>query len=155
MKSLLRISILALFAAGVLSACDDQTVYHSYQSVPEKGWGKSDTLFFDVPVYDSLDILRLSTGVRNGNNYPYQDLYLFVSHNLEDSTRWQTDTLKFVLSDKEGKWIGTGWGNLYQSTQPLRSAIIRHPGNYTIKVAHGMKDETLNGINDIGIKIER
>lgn len=153
MKNLLRNSILAIFATGAISACDEHTMYHSYQSIPEKGWGKSDTLFYNIPVNDSLIILQLSAGVRNDNNYPYQDLYLFVSHNLEDSTKWQTDTLKFTLSDKEGKWIGTGWGNLYQSTQPIKSAIVRHPGNYSIRVTHGMKDETLSGISDIGIKV--
>lgn len=153
MRSLLKNSILAIVAATAISACDDHTVYHSYQSIPEKGWKKSDTLFFQMPINDSLTILRLSAGVRNENNYPYQDLYLFVSHNLEDSTKWQTDTLKFTLSDKEGKWIGTGWGNLYQSVQPMQSAIIRHAGKYTIKVSHGMKDEILNGISDVGIKV--
>lgn len=155
MKSLFKNSVLAIVAATAISACDNHTVYHSYQSIPEKGWEKSDTLFFQVPVNDSLTIFQLSAGVRNENNYPYQDLYLFISHNLEDSTKWQTDTLRFTLSDKEGKWTGTGWGNLYQSVQPMKSAVTRHAGNYTFKVSHGMKDEILSGISDIGIKIER
>lgn len=155
MKSLLRNSILTMAVAAALSACDDHTLYHSYQSIPEKGWNKSDTLLFQMPINDSLTVLRLSAGVRNENNYPYQDLYLFISHNLEDSTKWQTDTLEFTLSDKDGKWMGTGWGNLYQSVQPMKSAVIRHAGNYTIKVSHGMKDEVLDGISNIGIKIER
>lgn len=155
MKSLLRNSILAIFAIGILSACDDHSLYHSYKSIPKTGWGKSDTLFFEIPVNDSLTLLQLSVGTRNNNGYPYQDLYLFISHNLEDSTQWQTDTLKLVLADKEGKWMGTGWGNLYQSGTSMKSALVRHPGTYTLKVSHGMKDETLNGISDVGIKIER
>lgn len=49
MKSLLKNSILSLFSACLLTACNEHTVYHSYQSLPNKGWGKSDTLSFRFP----------------------------------------------------------------------------------------------------------
>lgn len=129
-------------------------MYHSYQSLPSKGWEKSDTLFFHIPISDSLRDLHLSVEVRNESNYPYQDLYLFVSHNLQDSITWSVDTVMLTLANKEGKWLGTGWGSLYQSATPMKSVVTKHPGNYTFKVTHGMKDNNLQGINDIGIKIE-
>ena len=98
-----------LLTTWVLTACDENTVYHSYQSTPPDGWKKSDTLFFNVPLKDSLANLRLSVGVRNSSNYPYQNLNILIHYNLEDSTIWKTDTLKFILTDREGKWTGTGW----------------------------------------------
>ena len=70
MKSLLKNSICMLLTTWVLTACDENTVYHSYQSTPPDGWKKSDTLFFNVPLKDSLANLRLSVGVRNSSNYP-------------------------------------------------------------------------------------
>lgn len=155
MKSLFRSSLLCLLAVGIATACDTRTVYHTYLPIPPKGWGKGDTLFFHVPLNDSLTLLHLTAGVRNESSYPYQNLYLFVSHNLEDSTQWKTDTLEFELTNREGRWTGTGWGSLYQSALPMKSAGLRHAGNYTIKVAHGMKDEILKGISDIGIEIEK
>lgn len=142
-----------LLTTWVLTACDENTVYHSYQSTPPDGWKKSDTLFFNVPVKDSLALLQLSAEIRNESNYAYRNIYLSVSHNLEDSTVWKTDTLLLILADKEGKWNGTGWGSLFQSTLPIGSAIVRHPGNYTFKITHGMQDELLKGINDVGVKI--
>lgn len=155
MKSLLRNSVLCLLTMWIAIGCDTRTVYHTYLPVPQKGWGKNDTLFFHVPLSDSLTLLYLTAGVRNESSYPYQNLYLFVSHNLEDSAQWKTDTLEFKLTDKEGRWKGTGWGSLYQSTLPMKSAGLRHAGHYTIKVTHGMKDEVLKGVSDIGIEIEK
>ena len=29
------------------------------------------------------------------------------------------------------------------------------PGNYTVKIVHGMQDEKLTGLNDVGIRIEK
>lgn len=155
MKALLRNSSLLLLTAWLTTACIEHTVYHSYQSIPAKGWGKRDTLLFRIPIADSLKTLRLTAEVRNKDEYAYQDFYLIVSHNLQDSTVFQTDTLKFILADKDGKWQGTGWGSLFQSALPLETAVARYAGNYTFKVAQGMKDETLMGITDVGIKIEK
>lgn len=153
MKNLLRNSIWILLATCLTAACNENTVYHSYQSIPTEGWKKSDTLFFNVPIKDSLALLQLSAEIRNESNYAYRNIYLTVSHNLENSTVWKTDTLLLILADKEGKWNGTGWGSLFQSTLPIGSAIVRHPGNYTFKITHGMQDELLKGINDVGVKI--
>lgn len=155
MKSLLKSSSLLLLIAGLVIACNEQTVYHSYHSISPRGWNKSDTLLFNVPITDSLKTLRLFAEVRNKGKYLYQDFYLVVSHNLQDSTAFETDTLRFVLVDKEGKWQGRGWGSLFQSALLMKEVVVRYPGNYRFKASQGMKDDTLVGISDIGIKIEQ
>ena len=130
MKSLLRNSLFCLFGACLMAACNENTVYHSYQSLPNEGWGKSDTLSFQCPVTDSIPgTLRLFAEVRNRSEYPYRNLYLFIHENLLDSTVWRTVFVK--------------------SVRPL------HPGNYTVKIVHGMQDEKLTGLNDVGIRIEK
>ena len=83
MKSLLKNSILSLFSACLLTACNEHTVYHSYQSLPNEEWGKSDTLSFQIPITDSVPTtLRLFAEVRNSIEYPYHDLHLFISQIL-------------------------------------------------------------------------
>ncbi|GAE85939.1 gliding motility lipoprotein GldH [Bacteroides reticulotermitis] len=157
MRSLLKNSLFYLFCICFSTACiEKNTVYHSYQSLSQTGWGKSDTLFFQVMLNDSVPtLLNLFAEVRNQNSYPYQDLYLFVSQNLRDSLIWETDTIEIALTDKAGRWKGNEWGSLHQSTVPIRSVIVSHTGKRTIKVAHGMKDFRLSGLNDVGIRIDR
>ena len=156
MKSLLKNSILSLFSACLLTACNEHTVYHSYQSLPNKGWGKSDTLSFQIPITESIPpTFRLFTEVRNKSNYPYHNLYLFISQNLQDSTVFLTDTITINLADSTGKWLGNGWGSIYQSAVFFKSVRPLYPGNYTFRIISGMKDEKLNGLNDIGIRIEK
>ena len=156
MKSLLKNSILSLFSACLLTACNEHTVYHSYQSLPNKGWGKSDTLSFQVPITDSVPTtLRLFAEVRNSIEYPYHDLHLFISQNLQDSTVWRTDTIAFRLADSTGRWTGHGWGSIYQSETFITSVRPLHPANYTIKIMSGMKNEKLQGLSDVGIRIEK
>ena len=156
MKSLLRNSLYCLFGACLMAACNENTVYHSYQSLPNEGWGKSDTLSFQCPVTDSIPgTLRLFAEVRNRSEYPYRNLYLFIHENLLDSTVWRTDTIAVNLADSTGRWTGNGWGSIYQTAVFVKSVRPLHPGNYTVKIVHGMQDEKLTGLNDVGIRIEK
>ena len=156
MKSLLKNSFFVLYSACLLTACNENTVYHSYQSLPDEGWGKSDTLSFQIPITDSIPTtLRLFAEVRNRIEYPYHDLHLFISQNLQDSTVWRTDTIAFSLADSTGRWTGHGWGSIYQSETFIKSVLPLRSGNYTIKVINGMKDEKLQGLSDVGIRIEK
>lgn len=157
MRSLLRNSLLCVIGAAMIGACNENTVvYHSYQSLPLEGWAKGDTLTFYIPVTDSVPSeLNLFAEVRNRSNYPYQNLYLFINENLQDSTVWRTDTLSICLADSTGRWMGNGWGSIYQSAAFVKTVRPLHPGNYTIRVVNGMKDEKLNGLNDIGIRMEK
>lgn len=156
MKNLLWNSLCCLFAACLLGACKENIVYHSYQSLPEEGWKKSDTLSFNISIADNPPtMLRLFMEVRNRTDYPYRDLHLFINHNLPDSATWQTDTLIIKLADSTGKWNGKGWGSIYQFATFFKSVRPLHSGNYQIKIINGMKDEKLPGLNDLGIRIEK
>ncbi|MBB3896503.1 gliding motility lipoprotein GldH [Bacteroides pyogenes] len=156
MKNQFRNSLFSLLGILLISACHTDIIYHSYQSLPYKGWGKSDTLFFHVSLTDTFPTaLKISAEVRNRINYPYCNLYLFVRHNLPDSTIFRTDTLEFSLANKDGQWLGKGWGGIYTSECPIRRNLPAHPGQYTLKVTHGLKDEKVAGLSDIGIRIQK
>ena len=150
----LKITIL-LFVAGILNACDKQTVYHAFQSIPQEGWKRQDTLFFNVSIPDSQTYYKLTIEVRNRNTYPYQNINLSVCYDSPEVKKLQADTLKAVIASEEGIWKGDGWGGLYQSAFPAGSIKIEKPGDYLFKVAHTMHDDILPGINDIGIKLQR
>ena len=147
--------IILLFIVGSLGACDKQTVYHAFRSVPQEGWKRQDTLFFDVAVPDSQTYYKLTVEIRNRNTYPYQNINLSVGYEDPESKRVQVDTLKAVLASKEGIWKGDGWGGLYQSAFSAGSIKIGRSGNYLFKIAYTLPDDILPGINDVGIKLRR
>lgn len=154
-KSFCQKSMILLFVASTLSACDKQTIYHTFQSLPTGGWQRKDTLFFSVDILDSLTSCKLSVEVRNRNNYSYQNLDLSISYGNPDAQSLPSDTLQLILADKEGIWKGDGWGGLYQTSFPVGSVWIGKAGTYLFKIAYTLPDETLQGINDVGIKLEK
>lgn len=156
MKLLPTSSCCLFLLIWLTAACVEHTVYHSYQSIPQQGWSKGDTLTFQIPITDSVPTtLELTAQVRNYNCYLYQNLFLVIAHNLQDSSVFQTDTIEFLLADKEGNWKGGGWSSLIQASLPLGRVVSQHAGNYAFKICHGMKDEKLKGVRDVGIHLRK
>lgn len=72
--------IILLFIVSALGACDKQTVYHAFQSIPQEGWKRQDTLLFNVAVPDSQTYYKLIVEIRNRSTYPYQNINLSVCY---------------------------------------------------------------------------
>lgn len=148
--------VLLTASAYLVAACDNRTVYHSYQHIPEYGWAKNDTLFYNIPIKDSLASCQLSVEIRNQDNYPYRNLFLAISYiHPADSSFFITDTIECILADANDKWIGTGIGTLFQSKHNYPRSFSLHKRNYTVKLYHLMKESPLKGLSDIGIKIQK
>lgn len=154
-KHLLYISI--LFLSIFFSACSKNEVFYEFSTVKNEKWSKNDTLFFQI---DSGLIqpevkYNISIELANSANYPYQNIWLYVSDNIRD-TLFENRGKQYLLADDFGKWHGSGWGAVYQiSLEYEKDIIFPQDRAYCIKIVHGMRDEPLEGIEKVGIKIEK
>lgn len=142
-------------ASLLLGACNGQTVFHAFQSLPDRGWQRQDTVDFCVNVPDSFTAYRLQVEIRNNTDYPYQNLPLSVTTYNADTLLVSTDTLQLILANAQGKWTGKGWGGLYQTTISAGSVAIDKAGTYRFQIACILPDSLLKGISDVGIRLDR
>lgn len=151
--SSLSARLLMLSLAVAFAACQWRgTLYHHYQPVPD-GWGRADTLTFTLPQLEAGGRYCLAVDVRYTDDFPYRSLWLEVSHNLADSTRFVTDTVECVLADRQGVPMGRGFASLYQQETPYY--ITRAGGSFSpvVRLTHCMSGAPLQGISDIGLRI--
>ena len=66
-------------------ACTSNDVYFQYQSVAVKGWNKDSVYKFDIPITDTLSSYNVYVNVRNRGEYPFQNLWVFLSKTTPDS----------------------------------------------------------------------
>ena len=65
------------------------------------------------------------------------------------------ETREFILADNTGKWTGKGIGNVWQNQLSLLENVkLLEQGEYRIKLKQGMRDDTLEAISDVGIRVE-
>lgn len=95
----------------------------------------------------SYDILLC---VRHTEAYPYQNMWLFTEWNR------QKDTIEFYLADDRGRWLGNYSGKLIE--MPVlyeQQFIFPDTGYYQFTIQHGMRQQQLRGISDVGIIIRK
>lgn len=146
----------ALLALALLfAACNDRVVYHNSKTLEEEQWSYDDTLRFHVEIYDSLSLHKLYLDVRNTTDYDYRNLFLFMDIEFPGGQILR-DTLECILAERDGTWTGSGFGRFRSNRFLFRDDVwFPEKGVYTFKICQGMRYDTLPGISDIGIRIER
>ncbi len=145
--------ILLLLSFLLLSACTNNAVFQDSKQLPNYGWNKDSVVIFNYTATDTVGIYDIVVDIRNDNNYRYQNFWLFINSISPDSLEFK-DTLECVLADSHGKWIGKGGGSLRELPVSFMPQI-KFPklGIYRFELIQGMREDTLAGIHDIGLRI--
>ena len=152
-KALLYI-VSILLVAGMAS-CDRKRDFEAYKTLDEKGWNKDSVVVFNVQLTDTMKNHNLYVNIRNKGTYGYSNLWLFLSIGSPDG-KLVTDTVEFSLAEPSGRWKGSGIGDLHDNQILYKSSVyFPKAGDYTFSIKQGMRDNVLQGIRDIGLRIEK
>ncbi|GAB6395493.1 MAG: gliding motility lipoprotein GldH [Bacteroidales bacterium] len=135
-------------------SCGNPAVYHQYQLIPSKGWEGEQEYYFTFMIEEAAIPYNVILEIRNNNLYPYQNLWVLYQEELPTGDIRQ-DTVQCMLADDFGKWSGKGI-SLFESSFPIRSGyMFPMKGQYTFSFRQGMRNDTLTGIQEIGLRVER
>ncbi|MGZ2370927.1 gliding motility lipoprotein GldH [Ancylomarina sp. YFZ004] len=151
-KYLLLLSLALIF---ITSACQDSPVFENYIDIPNHEWSKENIARFEVEITDSIQLHNISVNIRNTGKYPYSNLWLFIKQ-IDPDGKISEEKFECHLASDTGEWYGSGFGNIFDLQMLYKPAILfTRPGLYTFEMVHGMRDENLPGIVNIGIKIDK
>lgn len=146
--------ILTTLLVFFIVSCDTSRVYEEWADIPTQGWHKDSLCYFNIDISDTLSEHNLIIGIRNENNYAYQNLWLFITSEAP-AGQSVTDTLQYDLANTSGKWYGSGWGSLYTSMNYFKPDVrFAQSGRYRVTIGQGMREEQLKGIRSIGFRVE-
>ena len=139
-----------------LFSCDPQKDYEKYQEIEGANWKKENIINFEFVAEDTILPHNLYINIRNTGNYPYSNIYLFVTMEGPNGNLLK-DTVNCILADNRGKWLGKGVGDLWDLKMPYFGGFkFAHKGKYTISFEQAMRvEDGLKGITDVGLRIEK
>lgn len=147
--------IIILLLVLSLPSCVKNTLYTDSSVMKGKEWHLNDIPVFKIPVKDTLNSNDIYFVIRTGSAYPYRNIFLFVTTSSPDG-RSITDTLQYNLADEKGNWYGKGFGDINELKLPFKSNVyFPQRGVYQVAIQHGMRIETLTGVYDFGMRVER
>lgn len=139
----------------LLISCDSKRVFEQNDSIDNETWNlkKSYTYQFDIP--DSMQWFNMYLNVRNTTDYKYSNLFLFVTTTFPKG-QIAKDTVECPLADNKGNWAGKG-NSKYKDCRIMFKPKFRfsQSGKYQVKIEHGMREQDVKGISEIGIRLEK
>jgi gliding motility-associated lipoprotein GldH len=147
--------ILVVLICLLIVSCTSKDVYFQYKTIALKGWNKDSLYSFDINIKDTSAFYNVYVNVRNKGEYQYQNLWIFLNKTSPDSIQTK-DSIECYLADQRGKWLGTGIGSIMEMSILYQQNVrFRTSGKYIFKIAQGMRDSILVGINDVGMRVEK
>ena len=138
----------------ILTACNNGVYYSEHIDVDEDGWNMYDEKHFNVDVDDVMHTFNFYVDLRNTNDYPYSNTFLFIKTTFPDGGI-ALDTMECPLANPDGQWYGKHSGKYIDNRYFLRKNVIfPDMGKYTFSIAQATRDTNLVGIKDVGIVIE-
>lgn len=150
----MRRNILILITSLLLVSCQGDIVYTAFNTLPNAGWEADSSLCYQPTITDSVSDYQMLITIRHTDAYPYQNLWLFVDIK-KDSVSLRRDTIECYMANERGEWLG---GGLSIHELPLLysdSYQFANSGEYNISITQGMREDTLIGIKEVGVKIIR
>lgn len=139
----------------IFFACKNLAYYESNIQIAKEIWSVDSLAHFSVNISDTLSVHNILVNIRNTNNYNFSNLYLFIQTTSPKGATLR-DTLELFLADRRGKWLGKGFGRLRDNQVPYKLNIrFPEPGTYNFFIQQGMRTNHLEGINSVGIRIEK
>ena len=153
-----KIGIILLVA--LFSACDSNKVFEENIALENHIWNLENHPKFQVEIMDTTSEMNLLVNVRHSAHYPFSNLWVFVNTTHPEGAI-KIDTLECVLAAKDGKWLGSGLGDIWDIQCQFKSYRFLKQGIYTFEIEQAMrhgdlaKIEQLPGIMEIGLRIEK
>lgn len=150
-----KLSLISLLMVLALVSCDSNRVFEEHIPLKDGTWNVKNKLQFDAGITDLLSRYNVYLNVRNGQEYPYSNLFLFMFTTSPDGTIAR-DTVELTLADYDGRWLGSGMSSVKFSRFLFKKGVqFQQAGTYRFTLEQAMRVDELKGIHDIGIRVEK
>jgi gliding motility-associated lipoprotein GldH len=154
----MRLWLHSILVCFVFVSCSNDPAFQASSDAPEEGWPQGWTPSFDFEIDDTLRSYNTFLDLRHTGEYPYSNLYLFVS--LTDPNGNVTvDTVECPLAAPDGNWYGKGLGFIHEDRYQAHVLYkyenhFPRAGKYQMRIEQAMRREVLEGVLNVGISIE-
>lgn len=142
-----------MLAGLLMTSCDSALIYEENQACEDNVWSHDDIKVFQFDVEDTLSPMNIKVNLRTTTDYPYSNIYMFMYSEYPTGESFK-DTLDFKLAESDGKWLGENSGTVVEFQGLIGQGVFSKAGTYIFKLQHGMREDDLAEIIDVGMRIE-
>lgn len=143
-----------IFSILVLASCTNTSVYDKSEAIKNASWNSNNIIRLEYTVQDTANAQDIYINLRHTGLYKYNNIFLFVTTTAPNAKSIK-DTIEFSLAKPDGKWLGSGIGDVLDCQLVYKRQVrFGQKGKYIFYIQHGMRDINLEEILDVGLRIE-
>ena len=137
----------------ILISCTDKNDFEAHQTLKNETWDMNAPITFTFDITDTSAPYQLGMHFRYTDDFPWQDIFLFLKTTLPDG-RLSQDTLHCILFGPDGKPLGKGHR---VKELEIGYSLLKFPmsGRYTLSFIQGMREEKVRGIASFGMSLKK
>ena len=142
--------------AALLSGCMQINRFERNVQIPNSKWTYAFQPEISFDISDTLAKYNVLVNLRHTDAYAYRNIWIEVETRLPADTVFQKERFELTLQQPDGKWIGTGYADIWEIRHPLFTNIqFKQKGSYTVRLRQIMRDDPLLHVMNAGIRIEK
>ncbi len=156
--SYIRFGFLAVVA---LTGCTTIDLHEKTISIPGHAWETGFKPSFQFSISDTSSLYQPFLIIRHNEKYNYNNIWLTISVLPPGAAIPVTFRTDIRLANNEDGWLGDGMDDIYEHRILLLKEMIennisfRKPGVYTFTIEQIMRENPLENVMDIGLRIEK
>lgn len=160
-RSLQIINWSFVFILFLTVSCDTVRHSESYVSLSDMKWHQDSTVCIEMEEVDDINSsYNIALMMRHTTEFKYKNMYFFIDVLSPSGELILRDTANIMLQNPQGYWYGEGSGFLKEvgmheiKGNYKNNTRFPETGKYKFCITHGMRDEVLDNVSDLGIRIE-
>ena len=130
-------------------------MFEKFEQIPESGWEADSSVTLSTAFYDTTHYHDIFLVFRTNGDYPFSNFYCHYDI-IGPTGKKVSDLENIVVSRKDGKWLGSGMGDLRNFELLIqKDFIVSDTGVYEFNIRQYMQVHNLQGIRDIGIMVKK
>ncbi|HSU29510.1 MAG TPA: gliding motility lipoprotein GldH [Chitinophagaceae bacterium] len=140
---------------SLILSCRSIDLYEKSVSIPGHAWKSSYQPSFSFTIKDTISRYQVYLVLRHNEKYSYNNIYvnLYLQPPGKDSLQ-KIKLPSLALANADG-WLGSGMDDIYEHRIPLGEPQTLQSGTYTFKVEQIMREEPLEHVLNVGLRLEK
>jgi len=152
---LLRTSLIVLLISYFIFSCTTIDLYEKSVAIPGHAWKSSFKPSFRFTIKDTSSLYQLFLVLRHNDKYNFNNIYINLYAQLPGNDSVKKIRRDLTLATNDKGWLGSGMDDIYEHRIPLGDPEPLKAGNYTFSIEQIMREDPLDNILNIGLRIEK
>lgn len=149
-------SLFIIFLPLIFLSCIKTDLYEKQAVIPSQQWFYNYIPEFTFHIDDTTSLYNVYVILRHTDLYKYNNAWLRVGLKTpKDSMKFQN--INLVLGTDSKGWQGTGMDDIFEVRKSISSGpfTFKTSGDYTFSIAQIMRENPLQYILNVGVRVEK